>query len=217
MPGKLAGCVKRGKEERRTSQFAGVGDWSAVLWDFDGEVWGPQAGEWGAGAFVYQLPTYHRLDVFWGLSSTSRTDSRHGARLGAGEDVRQILPGVSCQKSPVHRPCQGEMDGSSITSDEPSSSSLWVSGYSDFVFFSLDLFLLEDLVSYPRVVLKPNLIFQPEEGSTHLPELLYHQLACLLSGLSALALHLTLEDLFLSCSLGHRFKHIYMEKQLYFI
>ncbi|KAF3823928.1 hypothetical protein GH733_006932 [Mirounga leonina] len=56
------------------------------------------------------------------------TDSRHGALLGAGEDVRQILPGVSCQKSPGHRPCQGEMDGSSITSDEPSSSSLRVLG-----------------------------------------------------------------------------------------
>lgn len=52
------------------------------------------------------------------------------------------MSGKSLQMSAVRSllctdQCQGEMDGSSVTSEESSLSFLWVSGYSDFCLLSI--------------------------------------------------------------------------------
>lgn len=90
------------------------------------------SNEWGS-RYIY-LPTPH-LSLTEGSSggpcSTSRIYSYDCAGPGwRGEKnfLRQIMTGVSCKQSYVYRPVPRRLTYSSVKSDKPLLSSLWVSG-----------------------------------------------------------------------------------------
>ena len=89
------------------------------------------------------LSTASPLTTGWVFAGAFLALPGQTADIVLGSDLGK-MSGKSLQESVVKNllcteQCQREMDDSSGTSDKSSLSSLWVSGYSDFVYFSLDL------------------------------------------------------------------------------